>query len=232
VTRLPPYLRHLRLLALVPAFLLAGCANLHPGAQKQYVYVVTKRTYLRDRVAVIAAHVEDISNGERLEIVQRDGRFFRVKAPDGKVGWLEEHSVIDQAEFDRFAAQARDHADDPVVATATLLNESNLHLGPGRKVEHFYILPANDKLQLLERASVPKPLPPQALLTPHSLKPRLRARAGTAPRSMLKRRPTRIGSLPLICRLTSRGWRSRWKTGGWCATSRARWAGCSTAAST
>jgi hypothetical protein len=165
---------YLRLTVLLPVLLLAGCGDLHPGAQKQYVYVVTKRTYLRDRVAVIAAHVEDIYNGERLEVVEHDGRFYKVKTPDGKVGWLEEHSIIDQAEFDKFAAQAKAHADDPVVATATLLNESNLHLGPGRKVDHFYILPANDKLQLLERASVPKPLPPQALLTPHSLKPKVR----------------------------------------------------------
>jgi hypothetical protein len=139
--------------------------------------VVTKQTYLRDKVAVIAAHVENITNGERLEVVQHDGRFYRVKTPDGKVGWLEEHSVITQAEFDKFDAQAKAHAHDPVVATATLLNESNLHLGPGRKVEHFYILPANDTLQLLERASVPKPLPPQALLAPRSLKPRVRAKA-------------------------------------------------------
>ncbi len=168
------FARYLRLSALLPAVLLAGCGNLHPGRPKQYVYVVTKRTYLRDRIAVIAAHVEDIHNGERLEVVQRNGRFYQVKTPDGKVGWLEEHSVIDQAEFDKFAAQAKAHANDPVVATATLLDESNLHLGPGRKVDHFYILPANDKLQLLERASVPKPLPPQALLTPHSLKPAAR----------------------------------------------------------
>jgi hypothetical protein len=167
--------RYLRLCALLPAVFFAGCGSLQPLGQKQYVYVVTKQTYLRDRVAVIAAHVENIYNGERLEVVQRDGRFYRVKTPDGKVGWLEEHSVITQAEFDKFDGQAKAHAHDPVVATATLLNESNLHLGPGRKVEHFYILPANDRLELLERASVPKPLPPQALLAPRSLKPRARA---------------------------------------------------------
>jgi hypothetical protein len=168
------FARYFRLSTLLPAVFLAGCGNLHPGSQKQYVYVVTKHTYLRDRVAVIAAHVEDIHNGERLEVVQHNGRFYQVKTPDGKVGWLEEHSVIDQPQFDKFAAQAKAHANDPIVATATLLNESNLHLGPGRKVEHFYILAANDKLQLLERASVPKALSPQALLTPHSLKPRAR----------------------------------------------------------
>ena len=153
---------------------LAGCSHFRHLTSAQYVYVISKGTYLRDRIAVITNHVANIHNGERLEVVEHDGRFYKLRTPDGKVGWLEEHSVIDQAEFDKFAAQQAAHAHDPVVATATLLNESHLHLTAGRKTEYLYLLPANDKLQLLVRASVAKPLPPQAILAPKSLKPRVR----------------------------------------------------------
>ena len=161
----------LALLTLGPLLLLTGCGRLHPGNQG-YVYVVSRNTYLRDRLAVVANHVADIHNGERLAVVARESRFYKVRTADGKEGWLEEHLVIDQGEYDKFQAQARDHAHDPVVATGTLLNEIYLHLTPGRKTEHFYLLPADDKLELIERASVPKPLPPQAVLTPRPLRPR------------------------------------------------------------
>ncbi len=161
---------------LLAPFLLTGCARLHPGGSLGYVYVVSRGTYIRDRLAAVSNHVENITNGERLQVLQHDRRFYQVKTPDGKVGWLEEHSVIDQAEFDRFAGLASSHQKDPAVATAVLRDEIFLHLTPGRKTEHLYLLAANDKLQLLVRASVEKPLPPQAVLTPKSLHPVRRAR--------------------------------------------------------
>ena len=173
--RTVPSLRHTLLLTLaVVGPLLSGCKGLHPPGTQGYVYVISRGTYIRDRLAAISNHVEDIHNGERLAVVAHERRFYKVRTPDGKVGWLEEHAVIDQAAFDRFAALDHDHAKDPVLATGVLRDEIFLHLTPGRKTEHLYLLPANDKLQLLVRASVAKPLPPQALLQPKGFKPRTR----------------------------------------------------------
>ncbi len=168
----PPIHRRLfpSLFLLAGALLPGGCGRLHPGGLG-YVYVVSKGTYIRDRLAAVSNHVEDIHNGERLAVLEHDRRFYQVKTPDGKVGWLEEHSVIDQAEYDKFQALNKDHARDPAVATAVLRDDIFLHLTPGRKTEHLDLLPASDKLQLIERASIAKALPPQALLAPKSPRP-------------------------------------------------------------
>ena len=154
------------------AALLSGCGRLHTPGSQSSVYVVSKGTFLRDRLAAVSNHVADSRNGDKLTVLQHDRRFYQVKTAQGKVGWLEEHAVIDQAEFDKFQGLMTDHAKDPVVASAILRDDIFLHLTPGRKTEHLYLLPANDKLQLLKRASVAKPVPAQALLTPKSLKPR------------------------------------------------------------
>ena len=167
---------------------LAGCRRLGMHGPTQYVYVQSKGTFLRDRVAAVSNKVVDVHNAEKLTVLQHERRFFQVRTAAGKVGWLEEHAVVDQAAYDRFEALKTQHANDPVVATAILRDELFLHETPGRKTDHLFLLPADDKLQLLMRASVEKPLPPQGL---PAAKPALRrTRPVPRPGKPIKKVPT------------------------------------------
>jgi hypothetical protein len=136
--------------------LLVGCSHFHPGTPTEYVYVSVKQMYLRDRVAVVANRVAEVKNGERLTVLQHIPRFLKVKTPDGAVGWIEEHAVIDQNEYDAFQSLAKQHAQQTPVATAVLYNELYMHLTPGRTTQRFTLLAPNTKVAMLERASVPR----------------------------------------------------------------------------
>ncbi|HEV2577516.1 MAG TPA: SH3 domain-containing protein [Acidobacteriaceae bacterium] len=142
----------------------SGCSRFRAHSETQYVYVIAKNSILRDRVAAVSNRTGEVTNGEKLEVLERDRRFVKVKTPEGNVGWLETRLTADQALADQFDALRRQHQKDPVIASATARDDVYLHISPGRETDRFFRLSENDPVSLLERATVAKPLPPGGLV--------------------------------------------------------------------
>lgn len=144
----------------VLAFALAGCSRLRPKPPAQYVYVTAKQTFLRDRVAAVSNRVGTVENGDKLEVLEHGRRWLRVKTEKGEQGWIDEKAVATQEIFDQFESLKQQHLKDPAIATAVVRDDVYLHSKPGRDTDRFYRLGEGEKLKLLRRATLPKPLPP------------------------------------------------------------------------
>ncbi len=160
--------------------MVSGCSRMRPTLARQYVYCTAKQTFLRDRVAAVSNRTGTVQNGDKLELLEHGRHFLKVKTAKGEIGWIEEKTVATQEIFDEFVDMGKVHGTETPVASAVVRDEVYLHLKPGRDTERFYRLAEGDKLKLLARATVEKPLPPGTLAARAAAAGAAKAAAGQA----------------------------------------------------
>jgi SH3-like domain-containing protein len=143
--------------ALAGVFLL-GISTCNRGRHRvlEVNYVSAVQATLRDQVATVYNRVGTVKNGERVEVLEREKRFARVRTSGGFEGWIEQRFLVDQQTYDGLQKLTQDNASDPVQAPGVLRNETNLHLTPGRESEHLYQLSTGAKVSVLKRATAEK----------------------------------------------------------------------------
>jgi hypothetical protein len=153
-------------LAAVSLLALSAC-NRRGHRVLEVNYVSAPQATLRDQVATIYNRVGTAKNGDRVEVLEREKRFSRVRTAGGVEGWIEQRYLVNQETYDGLQKLTRENLNDPVQAPGVLRNESNLHLTPGRETEHLYQLSAGAKVSVLKRATAEK----QPGATPVPVKP-------------------------------------------------------------
>ena len=119
-------------------------------------YVSAVQATLRDQVATVYSRVGTVKNGERVDVLEREKRFSRVRTVGGVEGWIEQRYLVDQSTYDGLQKLTKENLSDPVQAPGVLRNDTNLHLTPGRETEHLYQLLAGAKVSVLKRATAQK----------------------------------------------------------------------------
>jgi hypothetical protein len=119
-------------------------------------YVSAVQATLRDQVATIYNRVGTVKNGERVEVLEHEKRFARVRTASGVEGWIEQRYLVDQQIYEGLQKLTKDNLNDPVQAPGVLRNDTNLHLTPGRETEHLYQLLAGAKVSVLKRGTAEK----------------------------------------------------------------------------
>jgi SH3-like domain-containing protein len=157
-------------LLVVAALAFASCGR---GRQRvlEVAYVSAPQATLRDQVAAIYNRVGTVKNGERVDVIDREKRFARVRTSSGLEGWVEQRFLVDQKTFDGFAQLTRENQGDPAQASGVLRHETNLHITPGRETEHLYQLASGAKVSLLKRTTAEKQVVPLPVPKPVAVKP-------------------------------------------------------------
>ena len=122
----------------------------------EVAYVSAPQAALRDQVAAIYNRVGNVKNGDRLEVLEREKRFARVRTASGVEGWIEQRYLVEQKIYDGLQKLTQENQNDPMQAPGVLRNDTNLHIMPGRETEHLYQLTSGAKVSILKRATAEK----------------------------------------------------------------------------
>ena len=143
-------------LCLASTIFFAGC-NRGRGRVLEIAYVSAVQANLRDHVAAVYEKTGVVKNGERVEVLDHDRRFAKVRTATGVTGWIEQRYLVGQDVFDQIQELTAASQNDPVQAQGITRNDTNLHVEPGRDTEHLYQISSGEKLSLLKRGTAEKP---------------------------------------------------------------------------
>ena len=146
------------LLSLTLPLLLSGCGR-GKGRVQEIAYVSVPQAILRDHVSAVFSKTGVVKNGDRVQVLEHERRFARVRTANGTEGWIEQRSLVPQSVYDGFQKLAQQEQNTPVQATGTTRNDTNIHLDPGRETEHLYQLNQGSKVSILKRATAEKSVP-------------------------------------------------------------------------
>lgn len=166
-------------IALALTMMLSACGR---GRRRvlEVAYVSAPQATLRDQVAAIYNRVGTVKNGERVEIVDREKRFARVRTATGLEGWMEQRYLVDQKTFDGLQKLTAENQAAPIQAPGLLRNDTNLHITPGRDSDHLYQLASGAKVAILKRAVAEKQTGAAQVARPVASKPDSKSSSGPA----------------------------------------------------
>ena len=170
---------------------LVSCATQPPKSPSLgEAYVGPSTMTLRHDLATKSPVTGTVKHGEKLEILEYQHRFVRVRSEAGAEGWTDLRQLLtpDQmASLRRMADNAKQY---PSQGTATVFELLNMHSEPNRTSPSFWQVPENGKVDVLE----------------HKLAPRVQAAVTAPPRAAVKttsrkkskeKQPARIGPPPM-----------------------------------
>jgi hypothetical protein len=129
--------------------------------------VTAPQASLRDRVAPVYSKTGTVRNGDRVAVLEHGKRWERVRNAQGDEGWLQDRYLASEDVFRGFQQLSGQHHDDPIQARGALRSDFRLHLTPGRDTDRLFLIKEGEKVELLQRTSVPRaatsdPPPPLA----------------------------------------------------------------------
>jgi hypothetical protein len=139
---------------------LAGCGaggGSHGAPAIGEAYVGPAQLKIRGDIPLESPTVATVKHGDRLDILGRRRRFFRVRTPGGAEGWTDERQLLNVQEMDDLKDLAERAAKMPAQGQGTTFGGNlNVHTQPNRLAPSFMQIKDKEKVDVLASMVFPR----------------------------------------------------------------------------
>jgi hypothetical protein len=144
-------------------------------------YVGPATLKIRSDIPLQSATAATVKHGDRLELLQRRRRFFRVRTASGAEGWTDERQLLASDDMDYLRDLARRAAKMPPQGVGTTYSELNVHTQPARQSPSFIQIKDKEKVDVLVHVTTPRvDIARKPLLPPPPKKQKAQPKKSTA----------------------------------------------------
>jgi uncharacterized protein YgiM (DUF1202 family) len=138
------------------AALIVSCAPKPEPALDQAI-VVAKNASLRLKNSSTSRTLRVLDTGDRVEVLERQDNWYRVRYGPDVQGWMEESTVVTNGMRGRIQELVTASQNQQPQNTAVLKQAANMRLEPGRSTPIIHKFESGTKVEVLERATLPRP---------------------------------------------------------------------------
>jgi hypothetical protein len=132
---------------------------------------------LRQELSARAALVATVKHGERLDLIGKRRRFFKVRTDNGAEGWVDGRQLLSTAGMRDLRTLAERTAKAPSQGRATVFELLNVHTIPNRQSPSFFQIAANAQVDVITHQRAARvPYEPAELIPATPLKQSASAR--------------------------------------------------------
>jgi SH3-like domain-containing protein len=158
---------------LTAAILLAACAppRPEPTAAIGTAYPGPATLNLRADIDPKSPVTAIVHHGDKLDIVARRRRLYRVRTAKGKEGWATDRDLLDSGQMQRLRKLSEETANLQSQGVASTFAPVNVHAEPNRLSASFIQLQPKEKFDILAHRVEARVAPPRRELIPPAPKP-------------------------------------------------------------
>ena len=134
---------------------LTACGPKKEPAQEQAT-VVAKHASVRMKNSATSRTLATLEPDTRIDIMEKQRNWYRIRFGDTQ-GWMEETTLLTEAMAAKLKAMVDEAKKQETQNTALLRDDANIRLDPGRNTKVMRRLPAESKVEVLERKTLPRP---------------------------------------------------------------------------
>ena len=137
-------------------FLLTSCAA-KPEPVLDQATVVANNASVRMKNSGTSRTLTTLKPGEKIEVLERQGNWLRIRYSDDVQGWMEESTVLTTSTKKRIQDLVAASQNQLPQNTAVLREDANFRIEPGRSTPVIRKVDKGTKVEVLERVTTPRP---------------------------------------------------------------------------